>query len=270
MVQYWHMADEIDNEYDQYQSKLRNKNENKNDVLCALHQARILRERWRYWNGKVPSNVSVRLHRLESLLITSTEAKKNVNLQRSQTFIVPLSNAPDPNSNEIRKITRNSEPPSKRHFLETASSQTMPLTTENDCHEQIVGETNHNYVSTSVFDALKSRNKQQYQPCEEKQLNITSLLDSSEPFLSDSTSTHDITLLSGKSDQQHYQQQQQYQSLPQSQTSLDKYFLSKIKPTQNIVLQGPQLDIHSSNYKRSPNKSKHVWSWCNCCTAKMS
>ncbi|CAF0881663.1 unnamed protein product [Rotaria sordida] len=47
-----------------------------NFVLCALHQAKILRERWKFWSGSVPANISVRLHRLESLLSINEESQQ--------------------------------------------------------------------------------------------------------------------------------------------------------------------------------------------------
>ncbi|CAF0924014.1 unnamed protein product [Adineta ricciae] len=53
-------------------------------VLCALHQAKIIRERWKFWSGSVPANVSIRLHRLESLL----SVKNNVCQSRSVSEMI--------------------------------------------------------------------------------------------------------------------------------------------------------------------------------------
>ncbi|CAF1257573.1 unnamed protein product [Adineta steineri] len=45
-------------------------------VLCALHQAKIIHERWKFWSGTVPPNVSIRLHRLETLVLANREIQK--------------------------------------------------------------------------------------------------------------------------------------------------------------------------------------------------
>ncbi|UJR22621.1 hypothetical protein I4U23_025662 [Adineta vaga] len=55
-------------------------------VLCALHQAKIIHERWKYWSGSVPTNVSIRLHRLESLL----SVRSDISQRRSISEMIQM------------------------------------------------------------------------------------------------------------------------------------------------------------------------------------
>ncbi|CAF2647556.1 unnamed protein product [Rotaria sp. Silwood2] len=68
-----------------------------NFVLCALHQAKILRERWKFWSGTVPAHVSVRLHRLESLLSINEESRQRKSISTNVQHNIESKNASSKN-----------------------------------------------------------------------------------------------------------------------------------------------------------------------------
>ncbi|CAF3164472.1 unnamed protein product [Rotaria socialis] len=88
-----------------------------NFVLCALHQAKILRARWKFWSGSVPANVSVRLHRLESRLSIKEESQQR---RSTSTTIEP---SLEPLKNHSMDISSNALPIPLRRLSKMNSSE---------------------------------------------------------------------------------------------------------------------------------------------------
>jgi len=168
--------DIIDDEFDEYSSELIDNNSSNTNgfILCNLHQAKTMRERWKFFYGSVPANVSVRLNRLESLLSLKEEnkRKKTTLLQRSQTFTLTAFDmnettiVGDENNKENNQC--NSDPPTP---LQNKTASLLHHVTNDDANfdepkqeQQLLSvgtviieeaEKETNLVSTSVFDALK-------------------------------------------------------------------------------------------------------------------